>query len=172
MKQKGDFKGKECVEVVREEKADGQFGGRTLCVSVQKVKPIFSDPQGGQDKKGPAQIDVVISRGDRAKITVTADEAKSLHEMLGYVVEEAKAVDDKCRSEKEAWRRRRGEGGGNGKDMYQPKSGGDFSMGRGKTARNKKKGKAGAAAHQRRKAERSAKERQRQADMGHVKKGK
>ena len=55
MKPKGDFKGKECLEVVQEEKADGQFSGRTLCVSVQKVKPIFSDPQGGQDQRGPAQ---------------------------------------------------------------------------------------------------------------------
>ena len=168
MKKKGIFKRKEVVDVIHEETADGQFSGRTLCVSVQKVKPVFADDDGENERRGPAQVDVFISRGERAKVAVTASEAKSLHEILGFVIADAEKADAVCRTEKEAWRRRHGED--NKDNVYKPRSDNDFSMGKGKTARNKKKGKAGKAVHQRKKAEKAQKERARQAAMGHVEK--
>jgi hypothetical protein len=124
---RGKYKRKERVAVIEEIKDDGR-NKMPLCIAVEKVKPVFDD--NGKERKGRARVEVLLSKG-RGKLSLRAEEVPHLIEMLQRIQESAAGAHQRCIDEQDAWERRN--------NPYTPKPVKDFSMGRGKTERKRKK---------------------------------
>ena len=129
---------REVMEVVKEESA--QVGKRPVAVQARRVR---IEPTNGGEPFTVVDVNIVVGK---YSFHMTVPEALEAVKMMSRILPEAARAHERQRE----WERKK-------RVSHQP-IGREFTMGKGKTERKKKAGKAGADWHKRRKAERAGKE--------------
>ena len=157
----GGFKGVDVINVVKQFH-QGVTVGRTqrrVGIILQDIQIKYDDGRGGTNKSD-VLLNVVFVRDDK-KFSMSLPEAEQIAIMLGEALPIAREEEARLEVVKEQRRKQDAE-----RDQYYPKKQEGFSMGKGKTDRKKKKGKAGKSYHQERKAKRAVQDRETSRSMG------
>jgi hypothetical protein len=102
-----------------------------VMVTVERVRPVIRNGN-EPPKRLSERVELTITRRRRST-SFRLNEAKALKELIEEALPHLEKADAGMREERDTWQEQQ---------RYQPRKQEDFSMGRGKTERNRKKGKA------------------------------
>jgi len=134
---------------------EDEVNNKKLSVLVEVERPVFTE-EDGSEKAGRSKVAIKVTREKRF-LTLTVNEAMALYRSLENLLPDARLVHSKCEEEHKAWLEQR--------RTHQREDDRRGVRHTGKTARKKAEGRAGADYHKRRKREKSARDRQINAEM-------